>query len=168
MIRGRVAAGFLLACSLCLLAEGCSPQWRRKFIRKRKNVEPPQAVLVLQTDLKALHPPHDRYREHFALWKTWHTELLDSYGQIRKRDIMYLSGVIGELRALQQLLQDKPSGSMREILVELNDLQARWAAAPNPWGPSAATRSRLEQLLRRINRDFQYSNVISSIRPDPE
>lgn len=167
-MRARVAAGWLLACTLCLLAEGCGPQWKRKFIRKRKDVAPPQAILVLQPDIKALHPPHDRYRQHYALWKSWHTELLDSYGQIRKRDIAYLSGTIGELQAMQQLLQDKPSESMRRILVELNDLQGRWAASPNPWSPPASARTRLEQLLRQINRDFHYSNVISSIRPDPE
>ena len=92
----------------CLLAAGCSREWRQKFMRKKKNISAPQAVLVLQSNVQATHPPEVRYQEHFAYWKSWHSDLIDSLGQIRKRDLVYLNGCIGELRSLAQLLSGPP------------------------------------------------------------
>jgi hypothetical protein len=43
-----------------------------------------------------MFPPSVRYQEHFAYWKSWHSELLASLGQIKKRDERYLSGAIEE------------------------------------------------------------------------
>lgn len=151
----------LLALGLvcCFLVSGCSQEWRRKFMRKRKNVSPPQAVLVLQSDVQATHPPEVRYQEHFAYWKSWHSELINSLGQIRKRDMAYLNGCIGELRSLAQLLSGPPAERLRKILEELGDLQQKWEAQPSTGYATSTVRSRLDQLQREINRDFYYSKV---------
>ena len=66
---------------------GCGPEWKKKFIRKRKNAQVTQPILLLQPDYKAVMPAKDRYREHFAFWKSWHTEMLSSFGQLKRRDL---------------------------------------------------------------------------------
>lgn len=155
----------LLFSVLCLLTTGCGPEWKKKFIRKRKDAKPPQAILVLESDEKSLLPPVARYQEHYAYWKSWHSELLSSYGQSRKRDLRYLSGVVGELRAMRAILSDGPSADrMQEILVELTELEEFWQLAPEGiWQPSARDRSKLQQLQRIIEKDFAYSDVKESI-----
>ena len=140
---------------------GCGSQWKRKFIRKRKNAEPPQAVLVLESNFQSTYPPEVRYREHFAFWKSWHTELLVSLGQSRKRDIRYLDGTIGELRSMVEILPPSSSQAnrLRAILGELGELQNRWGRSPDPWRVSPVTRSQLEKLRREIDKSFHYSRV---------
>ena len=160
-----LAAGLLL----CLLAAGCSPEWKKKFVRKRKKeVAGPQAILVLQPDPRAIFPPDVRYREHYAFWKTWHDELLGSLGQIHKRDIRYLDGVIGELRSMQALLSGPPAERLKQILVELSELQEEWERAPDTSQMPVSHRTRLEKLRREIGKAFHYSNVKDSLVPDPE
>lgn len=151
--------GMALGLICCLLVAGCSQEWRRKFIRKRKNVSAPQAVLVLQSDVQATHPPEVRYQEHFAYWKSWHSDLIGSLGQIRKRDLAYLNGCVGELRSLAQLLSGPPSERLRKILEELSGMQQRWEAQPSTGYATSTVRSRLEQLQREISREFYYSKV---------
>ncbi len=161
--RIRLTAYGLLLTTCLLIITGCSPEWRRKFVRKKKNVSPPQPVLVLQADMQAIHPPAVRYREHFAYWKSWHSELMASLGQIRKRDLRYLNGAAGELRSLAELLSGSSADRMREISNELSEMEVRWSSKPASWRVSVRDRLRLEQIEREINRDFHYSNIQSSI-----
>ena len=159
----------LLCLFLCLCVAGCGHEWRKKFVRKRKKeVETPQAILTLQPDYKAMYPTADRYREHFAFWKSWHSELLSSLGQIQKRDVRYLSGVIGELRAMQSLLTGEPAQQMRDVLVELQDLSDKWNRTEGPWSIPASERITLERLQRKIDKAFHYSKVKDSIVKDEE
>ncbi|MBI3312163.1 MAG: hypothetical protein HYZ88_01380 [Candidatus Omnitrophica bacterium] len=158
----------LLVVILLVGTAGCSPKWRAKFIRKRKGTPTaPQAILVLQPDQKALMPAPDRYREHFAFWKSWHSGLLDSLGQVRKRDNAQLNGAIGELQAMQTLLVGPPANRLREILVELRDLQSDLNSKPATWQIPAATRTRLQKLFREIGRKYPYSNVKDAFAPEP-
>lgn len=152
---------FVICCLLLtVLLVGCSRGMKNKFLRKRKNPKPPpQAILTLQPDQKAVLPAADRYREHYAFWKSWHADLLNFYGQVQKRDMAYLTGAVGELRAMQRVLTGPPADSLGEILAELTDLEQNWKATTGPWAPTVATRSRLEQLQRQIQKKFHYSEV---------
>ena len=145
---------------LVMDASGCNSSWRKKFVRKRKKeTAGPQAILALQPDAKAVFPPADRYRQHFAFWKSWHGDLLSSLGQIHKRDLRTMDGVIGELRAMQSDLTGPPADRLKEILVELSEMQDQWERAPGNAPIPAAHRTRLQQLQREINKKFHYSNV---------
>ncbi|MBI3332800.1 MAG: hypothetical protein HYZ93_01765 [Candidatus Omnitrophica bacterium] len=144
---------------LALVTAGCGPQWKKKFVRKRKNVEGPQAVLVLEPDVRATHPPAVRYQEHFAYWKSWHSELLNSYGENRKRDLRHLVGMISELRAMAEVASGPPAEHLRRILVELGDLEDSWERSQGGWPPSANIRVRLERLEREIDKELHYSKV---------
>jgi len=164
---------FLSACVLllaaCFLVSGCSPAWRKKFIRRHsKETGPPPAILVLQPDPRAVFPADIRYREHYAFWKSWHSELLLSLGQIHKRDIRYMDGVIGELRAMHAVLSGRSADRLREILIELSDLQDQWERSPDTWQMPAAHRTRLEKIQREISKDFQYGDVKEAVVADPE
>ena len=165
--ESSVALFFLFFLIICFSVTGCSHEWRKKFIRKRqKEVQPPQAILTLQPDYKAMVPAADRYREHFAFWKSWHGELLSSLGQIQKRDVRYLNGVIGELRTMQALLTGQPAQRMREILVELQEMEDKWSSAPSTWSIPISHRTTLERLQREIDKAFYYSRVKDSLAKD--
>lgn len=168
---GRLVVTCFLLTAFCLLTSGCNSSWRKKFIRKRKKeAAAPQAFLVLQPDHKAVFPPDVRYRQHYAFWKSWHSELLGSLGQIHKRDIRTMDGVIGELRAMQADLSGPPAERLKEILVELSNLQDEWESSPGNAPVPASHRTRLEQLQREISKKFHYSEVKESLvldRPDP-
>lgn len=165
--RLRLVVSLLLAG--CFLAAGCSPKWREKFIRKKKKAAPTQqAILVLQPDYKALLPVADRYREHFAFYKSWSSSLIDSYGDLRKRDKVNLQGVIGETEAMQGLLTGLPSVRLKEILRQLQQIEDQWERMPDTWTPPHSTRLKIERLTREVNRDFHYSEVKDSLIGDPD
>lgn len=149
----------LLFSVLCFLIDGCSPEWKRKFTRARKKVQASQPILVLESDEKAMYPPDARYRQHYAFWKSWHSDLLDSYGQLRKRDVRYLSGSIGELQAMAQLLQGPSADRLKEILIRMTRIEDAWRTTPEPWNPPATTRTELDKIRREIEKKFHYSKV---------
>ncbi len=167
--RSNLLALIALVLLLSISLTGCSRAWKTKFIRKRKKeTGPPPAILVLQPDYKAIYPPAVRYREHYAFWKSWHSELLISLGQIHKRDVSYLNGVIGELRSMQALLSGPSAQRMHDILVELSDMQDQWERAPATWQMPASDRTRLERFQREISKKFNYSDVKEELVQDRE
>jgi hypothetical protein len=111
-------------------------------------------------------PPALRYQEHFTYWKFWHSELLIWLGQTRKRDLRYLDGTIGELKAMRSLLSGPPVDQLQSIVNELTDLEGSWGSAPEGMALSSATRSRLKQLERQIDREFHPSKMRTWIIPD--
>ena len=135
------------------------PEWKRKFTRPRKKIQVSQPILVLESDEKAMFPPETRYRQHYAFWKSWHSDLLDSYGQLRKRDVRYLSGSIGELRAMAELLQGPPAERMKEVLTRLTEIEDTWRKRPEPWNPPATTRTELDKIRREVEKKLQYGKV---------
>lgn len=162
----RAIAVFLLL-AFAGSAGGCSPEWKKKFTRKGRKPREVQAILVLQPDYKAVHPAADRYREHFAFWKSWHGELLTSFGQIKKRDLAYLNGSIGELRSMQVLLTGQPAQRLKEIVSGLDEMEQRWSASPTSTHP-ASDRTLLESFQREVNKTFHYSNIKQTVVPEPQ
>lgn len=171
LLAPSCSAAVALLGILCLLTQGCSPEWKRKFVREKKDLEGPQPILVLHSGEQALHPPRARYREHFALWKSWQTDLIASLGQIRKRDLRYLEGAVAELESMHAVLT--PGGSadrLQGIVAELSQLHDAWQERQGyPWQVPTREKLRLEQLMRQINREYHYANVLESIpTPPPE
>lgn len=163
----RLIALCLLVCFLGA-ACGCSHEWKKKFVRKRKDVTPPKAVLALEPDHKAMYPAAVRYREHYAFWKSWHSELLASLGQMRKRDLRYLDGTIGEVGSLQALLTGPQAEQLGAVLKDLRKISDRWQQSAGPWSVSTRDRMTLERLERKIQGSFQYGDVKAAILKDPE
>ena len=142
---------------LLLASAGCGR--KIQLIRKNKKVRTPQPILVLQPNDQAMYPAAVRYQEHFAYWKSWHSELLGSYGQMRRRDLRNLSGVISELRSMQDILTGPPAEHLRSVLQEISAVEEKWRQESETWTPSTMMRSRLEQLMREIDRSFYYKKV---------
>lgn len=149
------------------LLSGCSAEWRKKFIRKSKNPRTVQAILVLQPDTLAVLPAADRYREHFAFWKSWHGDLLGSFGQNKKRDLANLHGAIGELRSMQELLTGAPAERLKEVLADMDRMRDRWSLSPTALHP-AGDRTSLEKIQREVGKTYHYSNIQQTVIPEPE
>ena len=157
---------FLLILSVSAVS-GCSPEWKKKFIRKSKKPQVTQPILVLQPDYKAVMPAKDRYREHFAFWKSWHGELLNSFGQLKRRDLTNLNGVVGELGAMQSLLTGNPADRLKKIVQDLERMKEQWSASPTASHP-ASDRSTLQRVQREVGKSFHYSNIKETVVPEPE
>ena len=157
----------VLAAAMAGSLAGCSSQWRNKFIRKSKNPRTAQAFLVLQPDQLAVMPAADRYREHFAFWKSWHSQLLDSFGELKKRDMVNLNGAIGELRSMKALITGKPADRLKEILTQMDEMEERWSIAPTPSHPTG-DRTSLERIQREVGKKYHYSNIKQTVIPEPE
>ncbi len=158
-IHTTVSRRFLSLFLIGTLLAGCSPEWKQKFMRKKKGVSGPQPVLTLESNVQATHPADVRYREHFAYWKSWNSELLGSYGQMRKRDLRNLSGVISELRSMEDILTGPPADHLRGILQQISAMEEKWRQEPDTWTPPTTFHSRLEQLMREIDKSFYYKKV---------
>jgi len=148
----------LVLFSLILVSSaGCGR--KIQLIRKNKKVTVTQPILVLQPNDKAMAAPAVRYQEHFAYWKSWHSELMGSFGEMRKRDLRNLNGVISELRAMEDILTGPPADHLRSVLQEISGMEDKWQQEPETWTPPSMMRSRLEQLMREIDRSFYYKKV---------
>ena len=162
-MKRRVSRGWALVvvCAVALSAAGCSPAWKKKFIRKKKTPQGyNQPIFVLQTGTAALLPPPVLYKERYAYWKYWHRDLLATLGRTKKRDVRYLGGVIGELRAMSDILQESSADDrLIGIISELNKMHRQWRASLDSYRSSSIVRQKLERLQRELDRDYHFSKV---------
>ena len=164
---GRLVALAVLAAFVCGTA-GCGQVFKRKFVRKNQKVKTVQPILTLESDAQATYPPAIRYREHYAYWKSWHSELLASYGQIQKRDLSYLNGSLSELASLKELLTGEPQQRLVAILIEMNRIRDSWLKMPEPWKPPVSDRTTLQRIERAVTKKFVYSKIRKAIIEDPQ
>lgn len=158
--KNLVFKRWLVVSLVCIMLVGSSGCGRKiQLIRKNKRINPPQPIMVLEPNDQALYQPALRYQEHFAYWKSWHSDLLGSFGQMHRRDLSNLSGVISELRAMEYILTGPPADHLRVVLQEVSAMEEKWRQEPDTWTPPPAMRSRLEQLMREIDKGFYYKKV---------
>lgn len=153
----KKAIAVIILIFMCANLSGCSDQWRRKFIRKKK--EPVKMPRVHQIKKYEKKPTPELYQKHFAYWVSWQSELLTVLGQNHKKDMRCMEEIVGNLKDMQAILVPEKAAKLAphiERIVRVRDIVAREELTQSN---SEYVRMTLEREDRAIKREFSYSKV---------
>ncbi|MFH1868569.1 MAG: hypothetical protein ABH843_06325 [Candidatus Omnitrophota bacterium] len=151
-----------------LNSAGCSGVWRRKFIRKKKDVK--EEPILQPKDYKKEFTGRQFYANHYAFWKNSEAELIKAAkgkkGQKRIKTYGSYAGV--ELKKLYELLIDEKQKEFKPLVDEFGELFTK-VTQPDYLD---ANRNMLVRALnkhhRNVARKFSFFKMKKHIRPDDE
>ncbi len=161
----------VIACCLFsfVLLCGCEA-FVRKFTRKSKKDEEraPQLVLAPEEYKAPQMSKEEVYRQYFLFWKSWHSELVESFNAAPtasfnyKKPLSCIKESISNLEQLSRLLNAEKQKQLDIYIKKMKMLQDDIAA--DSYGSSLASfRLKAEDLKRNILRDFSYQKIKDSL-----
>ena len=167
LIRHRDSQCSLFAvCCLLFTGTGCE-SFQRKFI-KQKPVERPSAIVNFQDYTHAM-TPMERYRKHYALFDYWNAQLLEelqTHNPNAKRARDASAEALGELRTLQNLLQDEKAAVVAQMIHQREPLDRELQSGSYAASEFSTMVQRLEQQSRQIHRELYWRDVQDRLKED--
>lgn len=106
---------------LIVSISGCSEEWRRKFIRKKKDVAKKPRIYQIKRYKK--EPTRDLYDKHYNYAISWLSELADDLGQNSKKNRRSIEEAIGQVRDLQAFLVPEKAKELDKHINRLKEVQ---------------------------------------------
>jgi hypothetical protein len=165
--RRLISAGLLIAFIVGIA--GCSPTWRRKFVRKKKGDAVEGPVLEPEEYNKEF-TNKQLYANHFVFWKSAENELIASIKKksSAKRVDVYASHALVEIRKMYQLLVPE---MQKELLPYIEELEGVVSDLKKPGYLEAHSNNLLRALskhYRNVNSGFYYFKAQGYIKPEQE
>ena len=163
-MRRKAVASLLLFLMLGLT--GCETL-PKKFIRKKKEKKhTPSVVYLDQGPYEKQFSNEYYYKTHFTLWKTWHSETLDSLGGNAKKLRRSAEEAYSHLDQMSRYLKPEKQAELKPLLEESKRFMDRFDSGSDSRTAAMAMKSDLDTLRRRISNDFYYDKVKDEILPD--
>ena len=150
-------ASLLLILVVAAGLAGCSPEWRGKFVRKKKDVA--KKPRIYQTKKYHKEPTENLYTKHYNYTISWLSELVDDLGQNSKKDARCIEEALGQMRDVQLfLVPEKAKELDKHInrLKEIQDLILRRDLGQANMDYARRTAEREERFLRS---EFYYNKI---------
>jgi len=146
---------------LILNISGCA-ELQRKFVRKKEPKK--EEITFYRVKEYAPKPPHERYKDHYVLWRNWHLELERTDGTGYSKDIMVLNEILRHLTAMRDLLKDEKSKELGMQIGYLETLLARVKEKEKDIMKDVHSRKILEKVGRVITNNFSYNRMKDYIK----
>lgn len=156
-----ILIGIMLFSCICLLT-GCETL-KRKFTRKRKQVENKENVVISPRDYNEHpFPPDVLYKQHFAYWKAWNQELLGSLNELNslKRVVSSSQQSIMNLKKMSSCLQDEKAKGLNGYIKDLEKIEADIKNAHNVEDARMRVfRYKVSRIYSCVNREYDYTKI---------
>lgn len=136
---------------------GCSEEWRKKFIRKKKDIA--KKPRIYQTKKYTKEPTEALYTKHYNYTISWLSELASDLGQNNKKDARCIEEALGQIKDVQFfLIPEKAKELDRHInrLKEVQDLILRRDLGQANMDYARRSVEREERFLRS---EFYYNKI---------
>ena len=135
---------------------------QRKFTRKKSNVTKRPRFYQLKKYTKK--PSPELYKQHFAYWQSWQTELIQFLGNNHKKDVRAIEEANGHLKDMQSILIPSKAEEMQPHVDRMENAKDIIYRGPLSFANKDSVKNTLEREERAIKRDFCYSKVRDSLR----
>lgn len=145
---------------------GCATM-QRKFTRKAKEPKHTASVIPIeQGPYQKKFSNEFYYKSHFTLWKTWQSELIDSFGENRKKVARAGQEALSHLNDMRKyFLPEKQS----ELDVQIRDLEKivkKTDAGIDSASEIGPLRMDLEKIRRVVSANFYFDKVKDQMAPE--
>jgi len=136
---------------------GCNEAWRKKFIRKKKDVA--RKPRIWQEKRYSDEPTEALYSKHYNYSITWLSELAKGLGVNNKKDLRCAEEALGQILDMQNcLIPEKAKELDRHIdrVKEVRDILKRQDLSD---ANKDYVRSTVEREERFLRREFYYHKI---------
>ncbi|MFC1708527.1 hypothetical protein ACFL2J_00510 [Candidatus Omnitrophota bacterium] len=165
MLKTRLMILFLMI--FIFSSFGCE-SFRKKFIRKSKGKPKEEDMIIVPKDYSKLQMPVDKaYIQYYTYWKAWHNELLSFLvdGTNKKKILSCFEQAILNLSHMKDLLENTEKiALLDEYVSETSSLAEEVKNKTLMMIMTVRTKSKSEQLLLNIQRDFAFSKVQDDLK----
>jgi len=150
---------------LIIIISGCESV-RKKFIRKRKEPERQEEMILVPQDYSKQRLPADiAYLNYYNYWKSWHTELLQfmQEGSNFKKVKTCFEQVLLNLERMKEILTQQKAEQLAEYISKIKQLEIEFEDDFKISINLNRIRSKLEGVLNDINKHFSFSKVKNNL-----
>lgn len=158
----KFIAVLVVACLTVTMA-GCSPEWQKKFIRKKKDVKKMPRIYQLKRYEK--RPSIELYQKHYVYWESWQSELIEVLGNNPKKDARCAEEALGQMRDMQYILVPEMGDKLDRHIATLEEAQEMILRGDMTQPINRDNvRRRLEKVDRVVKHDFCPKKVRNYIK----
>ncbi|MBU1084692.1 MAG: hypothetical protein KKG84_06320 [Candidatus Omnitrophica bacterium] len=160
----RITCYAVCLLGVTVLSSGCA-QLRDKFVRKPKEeVSAKRFYAVKEYDVR---PSLELYTKRYVFWKTWHKELLDVLPKENSKKItVAVEQELSNLMDMRNMLTEDRAVLLQKDVDELAEIEQEIKSGGVTRGNRVQIRRKLEEIGRRVKRDFTYKKMGGKIRND--
>jgi hypothetical protein len=136
---------------------GCGEEWRRKFIRKKKDVA--KKPRIYQTKRYTKEPTEDLYSKHYNYTISWLSELADDLGQNSKKDARCIGEALGQMRDVQLFLVPEKAVELDKHINRLKEVQDLILRRDLGQANMDYARRSVEREERFLRSEFYYNKI---------
>ncbi len=140
---------------------GCSEEWRRKFIRKKKVTKKPR---IYQNKKYIKEPTEALYAKHYNYTISWLSELADDIGQNSKKDARCIEEALGQMRDVQLFLVPEKARQLDKHINRLKEVQDLILRRDLGHANIDYVRRTVEREERFLRSEFYYNKVKKYMR----
>ena len=145
---------------LVMSLTGCEAL-QKKFTRKKTTVKKPRFYQVKKYTRK---PSPELYKQHYAYWESWQSQLIQVIGENSKKDKQCIEEAVGHLKDMQNILIPTKAEEMQPHIEKMEDAKEAIFRGELTFAKKDDIRRTLEREDRAIRRDFCYNRVKDSLR----
>jgi hypothetical protein len=164
--RMKKTTTFLILAALLAGVSGCETL-PKKFIRKKK--EPayrPSTVLLDEGPYQKQYSNEYYYKQHFTLWRTWHSELITQLGGNHRQVARAAQESLGHMQDMNRYLKPERQTEMAPLLEEMGKITKRIEAGTYSKTDALAMRSDIERVQRQVASNFYYDKIKQDLIED--
>lgn len=136
---------------------GCSEEWRKKFIRKKKDVA--KKPRIWQDKKYSKEPTEALYTKHYNYSITWLSELADDLGQNNKKDLRCIEEALGQIEDMQGCLIPDKAKELDKHIKRLREVRDILKKEDLGQANKDYVRSSVEREERFLRSEFYYHKI---------
>lgn len=152
----RKMFSILLIFAMVVSLAGCSEEWRRKFIRKKKVVKKPR---IYQLQRYKKEPTEQLYNKHYNYCITWLSELAQDLGDNSKKDARCIEEALGQMRDMQAILVPEKGRELDKHINRLKEVQELIVRQDLGTANMDYARRTVEREERFLRTEFYYNKI---------
>lgn len=154
----KKALSLFVIFALVLSMGGCSPEWKKKFVRKKKQptIKVPKVHRVKKYEKR---PSPELYKKHYVYWESWSSELIELLGQNHKKDVRCVEEALGHLKDMQYILVPEKGAELQVHIDRLTGIRDTIVNDDMGFANKDTIRRDLEREDRLVKMKFSPKDV---------
>ena len=158
----RKIISIFIVLAILINTAGCSEEWRKKFVRKKKEVT--KKPRIWQEKRYPNTPTEAIYSKHYNYAITWLSQLSDGLGQNNKKDVQCIEEALGQIYDMQSCLVAEKSKEMDKHVKRLEEVRDTLKRGDLEQSNKDYVRGVVDREERFIRSDFYYNKIKSFMR----
>ena len=136
---------------------GCSEEWRKKFIRKKKDVA--KKPRIYQEKRYPKEPTQELYTKHYNYAISWLSQLTSDLGQNSKKDLRCMEETLGQVLDMQNCLVPEKAAELDKHINRLKEVLGILKNGDLGQGNKDYVQRTLDREERFLRSEFYYNKI---------